>query len=86
MTILSSFSRMTWVLPASIVSSPEARIKVIRNGRKMVLRDDYTGKVEKVNTLRAPRKWRRRGRAIGQTQAWKRAMVVLAEDQVIEVM
>jgi large subunit ribosomal protein L23 len=43
-------------------------------------------KVEKVNTLRAPRKWRRRGRAIGQTQAWKRAMVVLAEDQVIEVM
>ena len=25
-------------------------IKVIRNGRRMVLRDDYTGKVEKVNT------------------------------------
>lgn len=25
-------------------------IKVIQNGRKMVIRDDYTGKVEKVNT------------------------------------
>lgn len=28
----------------------KSAIKIVRNGRRMVLRDDYTGKVEKVNT------------------------------------
>ena len=43
-------------------------------------------KVLKVNTLRAPRKWRRRGRSFGQTQQWKKALVVLAEGQTIDVL
>ncbi len=43
-------------------------------------------KVTRVNTLRAPRKFRRRGYKLGQTPAWKRAMVTLAEGQTIEIL
>ena len=42
-------------------------------------------KVAKVNTLRVAGKWRRRGWIGGRTQAWKKAMVVLAEGQTIDV-
>lgn len=43
-------------------------------------------KVTGVNTLRAPRKWRRRGYTTGQTRQWKKAMVSLAEGQTIEIL
>ena len=43
-------------------------------------------KVLGVNTLHAPRKWRRRGRSIGQTPRWKKAMVKLAEGNTIEIL
>jgi large subunit ribosomal protein L23 len=43
-------------------------------------------KVKKVNTLRATTKVRRRGYVAGTTPAWKRAMVVLEEGQVIDVL
>jgi large subunit ribosomal protein L23 len=43
-------------------------------------------KVLSVNTLRAPRKWRRRGYSVGQTPAWKKAMVQLREEDKIEVL
>jgi large subunit ribosomal protein L23 len=46
----------------------------------------FNVKVTKVNTLRAPTKRRRRGWVAGSTQAWKRAMVVLAEGQVIDIL
>jgi large subunit ribosomal protein L23 len=43
-------------------------------------------KVKAVNTLRATTKVRRRGHIAGTTQAWKRAMVVLHEGQIIDVL
>ena len=43
-------------------------------------------KVEKVNTLKVRGKWRVRGRSIGQTNPWKKAMVVLSEGQTIDVL
>lgn len=43
-------------------------------------------KVKKVNTLRATVKARRRGYIAGTSQAWKRAMVVLEEGQIIDVL
>lgn len=39
-----------------------------------------------VNTMRVKGKWRRRGRSIGKTQEWKKAMVVLQEGQTIDVL
>lgn len=43
-------------------------------------------KVKKVNTLRATVKARRRGYVAGTTQPWKRAMVVLDEGQIIDIL
>ena len=43
-------------------------------------------KVLSVNTLRAQQKARRRGWVAGLTPAWKKAMVVLAEGQTIDVL
>lgn len=43
-------------------------------------------KVKKVNTLRSTVKKRRRGYLVGTTQAWKRAMVVLEEGNIIDVL
>ena len=43
-------------------------------------------KVTGVNTLRVKSKWRRRGYTSGQTQAWKKALVTLAEDDRIDVL
>ena len=42
-------------------------------------------KVVSVNTLRVKPKWRRRGYTVGATPAWKKAMVVLADGQSIDV-
>ena len=46
----------------------------------------FNVKVLSVNTLRAKGKWKIRGRSIGRTHDWKKAMVVLQEGQTIEVL
>ena len=43
-------------------------------------------KVLKVNTLQRRGKMRRRGWSSGESQAWKRAMVTLAEGNTIEIL
>ena len=42
-------------------------------------------KVKDVNTLRVRGKWKIRGRTIGHSPAWKKAMVVLQDGQKIDV-
>ena len=39
-----------------------------------------------VNTLTVKGKWKIRGRSIGRSQDWKKAMVVLQEGQTIDVL
>ena len=46
----------------------------------------FSVKVKTVNTLRAKGKWKVRGRTIGRTREWKKAMVVLQEGQTIEIL
>lgn len=46
----------------------------------------FSVKVLSVNTLNVKSKWKIRGRTIGQTQQWKKAMVVLQEGQTIDVL
>ena len=46
----------------------------------------FNVKVLSVNTLNVKGKWKIRGRTIGQTQSWKKAMVVLQEGQTIDVL
>ena len=46
----------------------------------------FSVKVLSVNTLNVKGKWKIRGRSIGRTQEWKKAMVVLQEGQTIEVL
>jgi large subunit ribosomal protein L23 len=43
-------------------------------------------KVKRVNTIRVMGKIRIRGRSVGRAQNWKKAMVVLAEGNTIEVL
>lgn len=46
----------------------------------------FSVKVLSVNTLNVKGKWKIRGRTIGRTQEWKKAMVVLQEGQTIDVL
>jgi len=46
----------------------------------------FNVRVTDVNTLRVRGKWRRRGRTVGRQRSWKKAMVVLAEGQTIDVL
>ena len=41
--------------------------------------------VKNVNTLRVKGKWRLRVRSIGRTSNWKKALVVLAEGETIDI-
>lgn len=43
-------------------------------------------KIQSIRTINVPKKTRRYGRAVGQTNAWKKALVRLQEGQAIEVM
>ena len=43
-------------------------------------------KVKSVNTLRVRGKWRIRGRSIGKTPNWKKAVVVLGEGDMINIL
>lgn len=46
----------------------------------------FNVKVESVNTLRVRGKWRSRGRLVGKTPDWKKAVVVLAAGNTIDVL
>ena len=54
---------------------PKASKPVIRKAVEEI----YNVKVDKVNTLSVSGKWRRRGRILGRTRNWKKAVVFLAE-------
>jgi len=46
----------------------------------------FSVKVKSVNTLNVSGKWRVHGRSIGKTKNWKKAMVVLADGDSIDVL
>ena len=64
--------------------------RVPRSANKVEIRNAveklFDVKVKSVNTLHVKAKWKIRGRTIGRTQVWKKAMVVLGEGQTIEVL
>ena len=64
--------------------------RVPRDANKVQIREAveslFDVKVTSVNTLQVKGKWRRRGRNLGRTQEWKKAMVVLGEGQTIDVL
>jgi large subunit ribosomal protein L23 len=64
--------------------------RVPRDANKVEIRQAverlFTVKVRSVNTLNVKGKWKVRGRTLGRTQAWKKALVVLAEGQTIDVL
>ena len=64
--------------------------KVPRGANKIEIRRAverlFSVKVKSVNTLTVKAKWKIRGRSIGRTQEWKKAMVVLQEGQTIDVL
>jgi large subunit ribosomal protein L23 len=64
--------------------------RVPRDANKVEIRQAverlFSVKVLKVNTLTMKGKWKIRGRSIGRTQDWKKAMVVLQEGQTIDVL
>jgi large subunit ribosomal protein L23 len=64
--------------------------RVPRDANKVEIRQAverlFEVKVKSVNTLVVKGKWKIRGRTIGRTQPWKKAMVVLEEGQTIDVL
>jgi large subunit ribosomal protein L23 len=64
--------------------------RVPRDANKVEIRQAverlFEVKVLSVNTLTVKGKWKIRGRSIGRTQEWKKAMVVLQEGQTIDVL
>ena len=64
--------------------------RVPRDANKVEIRQAverlFSVKVKSVNTLTVRSKWKIRGRTIGRTQEWKKAMVVLQEGQTIDVL
>ncbi len=62
---------------------------VALDANKIEIRDAvskiFNVKVEKVNTLRVRGKSRRRGRAVGRTANWKKAVVTLAAGSQIDL-
>lgn len=64
--------------------------RVPRDANKVEIREAieslFKVHVLKVNTLRVKSKDKRRGYAVGQTQEWKKAMVVLREGETIDVL
>ena len=64
--------------------------RVPRDANKVEIRQAverlFEVKVLSVNTLMVKSKWKVRGRTIGRTQEWKKAMVVLQEGQSIDVL
>jgi large subunit ribosomal protein L23 len=64
--------------------------RVPRDANKVEIRSAverlFDVKVASVNTLTVQGKWRRRGRSIGRTKDWKKAMVVLGDGQTIDIL
>ena len=64
--------------------------RVPRDANKIEIRQAvealFEVNVRSVNTLQVKGKWRRRGRNVGRTRQWKKAMVVLADGQTIDVL
>jgi large subunit ribosomal protein L23 len=64
--------------------------RVPRDANKIEIRQAveslFEVKVLSVNTLTVKGKWKIRGRSIGRSQDWKKAMVVLQEGQTIDVL
>lgn len=64
--------------------------RVPRGANKVEIRQAveklFDVKVKSVNTLHTKSKWRVRGRNIGQTQVWKKAIVSLGEGQTIDIL
>jgi large subunit ribosomal protein L23 len=64
--------------------------RVPRDANKVEIRTAverlFDVKVATVNTLTVKGKWRRRGRSIGRTKDWKKAMVVLGDGQTIDIL
>jgi large subunit ribosomal protein L23 len=64
--------------------------RVPRDANKVEVRQAveriFQVRVLSVNTMNVKGKWKIRGRTIGRTQAWKKAMVVLQEGQTIDVL
>lgn len=64
--------------------------RVPRDATKIEIRQAieslFEVKVRSVNTLTVKGKWKIRGRTIGRSQEWKKAMVVLQEGQTIDVL
>jgi large subunit ribosomal protein L23 len=62
--------------------------RVPRTANKVEIRNAveklFEVKVESVNTLHMRGKWKIRGRTIGRSQEWKKAMVTLAKGNTIE--
>lgn len=62
--------------------------RVPRSANKVEIRNAveklFEVKVKRVNTLQVKGKWKIRGRTIGRTQKWKKAMVTLAAGNTIE--
>ncbi len=62
--------------------------RVPRSANKVEIRSAvetlFDVKVKSVNTLHVKAKWKIRGRTIGRTQEWKKAMVTLAQGNTIE--
>ena len=52
---------------------------------KKAIEQLFNTKVTSVRTMIMPRKWKRYGRTVGQSQTWKKAIVMLAEGQTIEL-
>jgi large subunit ribosomal protein L23 len=96
---VSSMDRLYRIVATPIVSEKGANDAARRNAYQFRVPVDATKieirtavekvfnvKVLKINTLRMPQKVRRRGYSFGMTPAWKKAMVVLDEGQVIDVL
>lgn len=71
-------------------TAPQYAFKVAPGANKIEIRKAietiYKVKVEAVNTVRMKGKTKRQGRFAGQRPAWKKAFVILAKGQKLEMM
>ena len=77
----------TLVVSIVAVGKPTVAEFVAEDGQEVVfIEEAFSVQVKSVNTLRVRGKWRVRGRSIGRSQPWKKAMVVLEEGQPIDLL
>lgn len=64
-------------------------LKVAKDANKLQIKQAteelFKVKVERINTLTMPGKWRRLNRQVGRRPDWKKAIVTVAEGQKIEL-